>query len=117
MLADPQSITIDSVAVTLNATGRAIDKSAYKSADNLTNLEISHSYGNRVRRLVRVNFDIVGSDPVDSTLTRPYSMSAYLVVDHPLVGFTATQIGDNVQGLVDYLDTAGFIADLVEGQS
>jgi hypothetical protein len=117
VLADPQTVTIDSTPVTLNATGRAIDKSAYKSADNLTQLEISHSYGNRVRRLVRVNFDIVGTDPVDASLSKPYSMSAYLVVDHPLVGFTASEIEDNVQGLVDYLDTAGFIADLIEGQS
>jgi len=56
MLADPQSVTVNAVAISLPTVRRGVDTSTYRAADGNTELVLSHSYGKRVRRVVRLIF-------------------------------------------------------------
>jgi hypothetical protein len=119
MLADPQTITIDSVGVDFPATGRAIGKSVYTSEDGTMSFEISHqpvSGGTRNRRLIRLNVETVAADPFNDSLNKPYSMSTYLVIDVPTVGFSAADVEDYVLALAGWL-TSSNVADVLGGQS
>lgn len=119
MLADPQSVTINSVAEDYDAVGRSQGASTYLVADGDKKLEISHqTLGNgRIRSLVRLTVEVVTADPFNDGLNKPYSMTAYMVIDRPKVGFTTAEAELNAHGLVDYLDGGTILADVIAGQS
>jgi hypothetical protein len=107
MLADPQSVTpTGGSAVSLPATGRAIDQSVYTSADGNTKLTIGHTYGNRKRFQVRLDFSKIAADPLISAQNIKYSMSAYLVMDVPITGFTVAEAMAQAGGLLAYLSAS-----------
>lgn len=103
MLADPQSVTINSVATSLPAIARGVNSSAYQSADGATKLTISHTYGKRTRRSARLDFSKIAADPLVPTQNQKVSMSAYLVIDHPVTGLTVSEIKYIVDALTGYL--------------
>jgi hypothetical protein len=103
MLADPQSVTINSVATSLPAIGRGVDTSSYQKDDGTTKLTISHNYAKRTRRTVRLDFSKIAADPLISAQNIKYSMSAYLVIDTPVTGFTNTEAKYIVDALTAYL--------------
>lgn len=104
MLADPQSITINSVANSLPAVSRGINQSSYQKDDATAALSVSHSYGSkRTRRTVRIDFNKIAADPLISAQNIKYSMSAYLVVDVPITGFTVTEAQYIVSALTTWL--------------
>jgi len=88
MFTDPQSVTINSVATSLPKVSSGTNASEYKTADGLAKLAISSQYGKRVRRMVRLDSSKIAADPLSAGQSLPVSMSAYLVVDVPLVGYT-----------------------------
>lgn len=102
-LSDPQSVTIDGVAISLPRTSAQANASQYTSADTLTSLVVSSAYAKRTRRTIRLNSSKTAADPFTSGLNLAYSMSAYLVVDHPIFGYTIAEEADVVDGLVAYL--------------
>jgi len=100
-LADPQSITINTVARTLPRV--SVDKSAasYQESTGDVKMSVSSSYGKRTRRAVRVDFRKTAADPLFPAQNAPYTMSATLVIDVPVTGFTVTeqkQIADALTG-------------------
>lgn len=104
MLADPQSVTpTGGSAVSLPAVGRGIDSSIYQSADGNTKLTVSHAYGARKRTSVRLDFAKIAADPLISAQNIKYSMSAYLVMDVPITGFTVAEAMAQAGGLLAYL--------------
>lgn len=103
MFSDPQSVTINAVAVSLPRTGMGINSGSFLSSDGNVSLVISHQPGKRLRHTARLNHRKVGADPFDGSLNAQYSMSAYLVVDVPLVGYTVTEQKQVVDGLTGYL--------------
>lgn len=106
MLADPQSVTINAVAQSLPAVARGVNTSAYQKDDGTVKLLISHNYGKRTRRTVRLDFSKIAADPLVSSQNIKYSMSAYLVVDTPITGFTVAEAKQVVDGLTAYLTAA-----------
>jgi len=106
MFADPQSVTINAVAVSLPRTGMGLTNGAFTSADGNVSLSVSHNTGKRTRRTVRINHRKVAADPFNSSVNAEYSMSAYIVVDVPKVGYTTTEAKQIVDALTAYL-TAG----------
>lgn len=103
MLADPQSVTINSVANSLPAVSREKDSSRYQKDDGLVALTVSHTYGKRKRRVVRLDHSKVAADPLISAQNIRYSMSAYLVIDVPDTGYTVAEAKQIVDGLTAYL--------------
>jgi hypothetical protein len=101
--ADPQSVTINAVAQTLPRTSTLGTKGTFTKEDGNVSLIVSHDLGARSRRTIRLDHRKVGADPFNGALNAKYSMSVYLVVDHPQVGYTNTEIKQIVDGLTAYL--------------
>lgn len=100
---DPQSLTIAGVATSFPRIGSGVNTGSFRTADGLLNLAIAHAYGKRTRRTVRFDHSKVAADPFNSAVNAKYSMSAYLVVDVPVVGYTVAQQADVVNALTLYL--------------
>jgi hypothetical protein len=103
MLADPQSVTINSVAQSLPAIARGVNSSIYQKDDGTVKLSIAHNYGKRTRRTARLDFSKIAADPLISAQSIRYSMSAYLVIDVPTTGFTVAETKQIVDALTLYL--------------
>jgi hypothetical protein len=101
--ADPQSVTINAVAISLPRVAAGNGSGQFTSADQNTSLLIANQYGSRTRRTVRLNIKKIAANPYNPAVNSTFSMSAYLVVDIPLVGFTTTEQFNNVAGLTGYL--------------
>jgi len=119
MLADPQSVTINAVANSLPATARGVNTSQYTKDDGNVKLTFAHTYGKRTRRQVRLDFSKIAADPLISSQNIKYSMSAYLVVDLPVTGFTVTEAKYIVDALTAYLtaSSGAKVTSLLGGES
>lgn len=107
MFADPQSVTVNAVAKSLPRTSAGDHRGSFEDpADGLV-LTISHQTGKRHRSTVRLDVSKISADPLVPTSNRPYSLSAYLVLDTPLQGFTTTEIGYYLKAVSDWLAVAG----------
>lgn len=93
MLADPQSITVNSVAQSLPAIARQTDSSKYQKDDATYSLTVAHQYKTtRNRFTIRVDTNKIAADPLSSANNLVYSSSVYLVMDKPVVGYTNSEI-------------------------
>jgi len=101
--ADPQSVTINAVAIPLPRTSFGANTGAFQSADGLTKLSVSHTYGSRTRRLIRLDSSKIAADPLLAGVNVKASMSCYLVVDQPLVGYDSTATKLVTDGFLAYL--------------
>ena len=119
MLADPQSVTINAVAQSLPAVARGANTSSYRKDDGTVQLTISHSYGKRNRRTARLDFSKIAADPLVSAQNIKYSMSAYLVIDLPVTGFTVTEAKYVVDALTAYLiaSSGAKVTSILGGES
>jgi hypothetical protein len=104
--ADPQSVTINAVPISLPRIGSSIDAGVFQAGDGATKLNVSHTYGKRARHLLRLDVLKNAADPLNPTSNLPYTMSFYVVADVPLFGYTVAEQKLVVDGLVDYLDAS-----------
>lgn len=114
---DPQVLTIDAVQVELPRVETAGRSSVYEDLGTNSRLRIAHANGRRIRRTVRLDISKVDLDAYNSTLSKPYSMSAGFYVDVPLLGFTLTEQVSNAEILQTWLNVAGNLAKVVDGES
>lgn len=119
MYADPQSVTINAVAQSLPRTGSGVDNGKFQKDDGNVTLSIKHSYASRWRRVVRLDLRKVAADPLATGYNKEYSMSTYLVMDVPPVGFTNAEQKYLVDALTKWLtDGAGAaVTRFVGGES
>lgn len=117
--ADPQTITINAIAKTLPRTGSGLDSGSFATADQEVKESISHAYGKRVRRTLRIDHQKITTDTLDPSINTLYGMSVYIVVDVPKVGYTVTESKNVVDGLVAYLaaSSGSKITQLLGGES
>lgn len=116
MFTEPQSVTTNAVADSLNRT--SFDpEGVFHNASTGRKLRIAHSRAKRARDTVRLDFTKTAADPLLTGVNRQYSMSVYLVIDAPLTGFTATEIGHHAQALTDWLDVPGNLTKVINGES
>lgn len=117
--ADPQTVTINAVAQTLARTGSGVNLGQFSKDDGNVGLNISHQYGKRTRRTIRLNHSKIAADPLISAQNIKYSMSAYLVIDVPVTGYTIAEAKQIVDGLVAYLSasTGAKITQLLGGEN
>jgi hypothetical protein len=95
------------------------DSGTFKSSDGAYAVNIAHTSGRRHRRVFRLTSNKISSDPLVPSQNLRSFAQAYLVVDHPVNGFSAAEVNDLVKGLLARL-SAGTYADvtkLVGGES
>lgn len=102
--ADPQSVTINSVANTLPRTSSGVNSGIFTKDDQTVKLTVSHQYGRRTRRTIRIDHQKIVPDPLVSSQNVRASMSTYIVVDLPLAGsYTVAEAKQIVDALTGYL--------------
>lgn len=106
MFADPQSVTINAVANSLPRTGSSNDSGNFSKDDGNVKLNVKHTYAGRTRRLARLDFRKVAADPLATGYNKEYSMSTYLVIDVPTVGFSIAEQKQIVDALTLWLTTS-----------
>lgn len=99
MYSDPQSLTISGTATSLPRTSAGVNAGQFTTPDGAVVFDIRHQYGKRSRRTVRIDHSKIIPDPLLTNVNKVVSSSVYVVVDAPLVGYTATEL----KGLVDAL--------------
>lgn len=116
---DPQTLTINAIANTLPRVSSGINTGSFSKDDGNVKLTVSHQYGKRNRRQIRVDFRKVAADPLATGYNKEYSMSTYLVVDHPPVGFSITEQKQIVDALTAYLtaSTGANVTKLLGGEN
>ncbi len=102
--ADPQTVTINAVAQTLPRTGFQPNAGIFTKDDGNVKLTVANVAGKaRTRRSLRLDYRKIAADPLVSAQNVMYSMSAYLVVDIPITGFTVAEQKYVVDALTAYL--------------
>lgn len=115
MLADPQTVTVSAVAQDMPATYRGANESKYTEDVGEYDLHISHQYGTRNRRVVRLNHTKIAADPI-TAVNASVSASMYLVIDEPKWGFTDAELESDLLGFFTWLDSAAR-AKILGGES
>lgn len=113
-LADPQVLP-GTPTIDLNRISAALG--VFASEDSVKELSISHSNGNRRRAVVKLTTRKISQDPLLPAQNREYQQSVHIVVDAPKSGFTNAEVVAAAEQFVDYLNTAGLLAKLVQGQA
>jgi len=117
--ADPQTVTINAVAQTCPRVSSGENSGVFKKDDDTVTLTVSHQYGKRKRRTVRIDHQKVAADPLMASTNVRLSMSAYLVVDIPPVGYTVAEAKQIVDALTAYLtaSSGARVTQLLGGES
>lgn len=117
--ADPQSVTVNAVPISLPRTASGNSSGSFTSADGNTSLTVSSSYGKRTRRTLRLSQKKIVSDPFVPANSVPVTMSTYIVVDTPNNGYTVTEAKQVVDALVAYLSasTGAKVTQLLGGEN
>lgn len=117
--ADPQSVTIGGTAISLPRVSSGQNSGAFGSADNTTLLSVSHQYGRRNRRALRLSSSKISADPLTPSQNVKNSMSCTLVVDTPVNGYSVAEAKAVVDALVAYLtaSTGARVTQLLGGEN
>lgn len=116
MFADPQSVTINAVPISLPRISVGNQEATYRSADETVQLRISHQASKgRKRRMARLDKTVIAADPLTAENTSQKA-GIYLVVDEPDFGFDDTNLDYLVDALIAWL-TAANIAKLLGGEA
>jgi len=117
MFADPQSITINSVAKSLPRINIGDMKAIYRSADDVWEMVISHqSTKGRKRHMVSIQQTVVAADPLTAENTSQKAR-VYIVFDEPTFGFSDTDLGYIGTGLAAWLAASGAQAKVLASES
>lgn len=108
-LADPQTVTINAVPITLNRIATEGKKTVYSNADGTVKFTVSHQETkDRIRRMVRIDKMVVAADPL--TAEQQYKTAGlYLVIDEPNFGFTDDDLEKVGLGLTAWLSSANIL--------
>lgn len=117
MFSSPQSLEFGTDTIQLPRVAMGDFKGAFQSEDGSLMLRIAHAFrATRIRREFRVDHKKLASDPYTTDRNIPVSASAYVVVDHPKVGYSTEDITALVKSLADSL-TPETIAKIAASQA
>lgn len=100
---DPQSVTVSGTAISLPRTSSGVAQGGFTASDGLTQLTVSHTYGKRYRRMLKLTQSKVSADPLIPSQNVRNSQTVYLVTDTPVNGFTVAESKALVDAFVAYL--------------
>lgn len=108
MLADPQSVTVNAVAIPLPKTSTGPTQNIFTSADGVTSMTTKQNTTSaRFRREVRLSQHKVAADPITG-VNKDLGLSVYFVIDEPRAGFSDTEIGYLIDALKTWLSSANY---------
>ena len=108
MLTDPQSVTVNAVAISLPRTSQGPTSNVYTSADgNTTFTTKQNTTASRFRREVRLSNQKVAADPI-SAVNKQVGVSVYLVIDEPKFGYSDAEIGYHIDALKAWLTSTNY---------
>jgi hypothetical protein len=111
MFSDPQKVKVDgSTEVTVPRVDSGSFKSVYLSEDGSVKLTLSTQNGRRKRHVCRIDLSKIIASTLNPSQNEEVSTSAYLVIDRPLSGYTATELKKLVEGLVGFLSASTYSA-------
>lgn len=119
LFADPQSVTIDTVAKSLPRTSVGDRVAVYTKDDELLRLTISHQSTNKGRtmRMARLDVIKISADPFLPAQNREVTETIHIVINEPSDGaFTNAEGLSNAKGLLDWLSDAN-VAKVLAGES
>lgn len=108
---DPQTITIDGVAIPLPRITTGTRKGLFAASDDSTRIEIDPRSGTRLSTSARLYQNKVTTDPLVTTTNIVVGDMVSLTINRPKAGFTDDDIIDQVTGFITWL-TAGTNANL-----
>jgi len=116
---DPQTVTVAGAANSLPRVSSGTNAGAFASSDGTLRLEVSHAYGRRTRRNIRLTKSKISADALIPNQNVKSSMSVYMVVDVPVNGFTVAEEKEIVDALVGYLSasTGARVTQLLGGEN
>jgi hypothetical protein len=119
MFTDPQSVTINAVAISLPRTSAGVATGAFQSADGYVRESVAHAYGKRTRRTWRIQHSKVVPDPLVPAQNTPYSMTFYVVADVPTVGYSVAEQKQVIDGFIAQLNASSgaLITKFLGGES
>lgn len=117
--ADPQSVTVNAVPISMPRTSSGVNSGVFTSADGNSRLSVANAYGKRTRRTIRLDSSKVSADPMLPSQNVKLSNSVYLVVDAPVAGFTNTELKQYVDGFLAALtaSSGAKITQLLGGEN
>jgi len=101
--ADPQSVTINAIAQSLPRVSSGDGTGVFRKDDGLVSLSVSHTYGKRTRRLIRLDHAKIAADPLMASINVRLNAAVYLVIDTPQTGYTVAEAKQLVDALTAYL--------------
>lgn len=101
--ADPQSITINAVANSLPRISSGVNEGSFSKDDGTVQLKVTHQYGKRTRRTIRIDHRKTAPDPFVSNVNVSRSMSVYMVADVPTDGYSIAEQKQIIDALTGYL--------------
>jgi len=109
MLADPQSVTVNAVAISLPRTNQGVTSNVYTSADGKTVMTTKQNTTSaRFRREVRLAQTKIAADPI-SAVNKESGVSTYFVIDEPRSGvFSDAEIGYLIDALKAWLTSTNY---------
>lgn len=119
MFSEPQSVTINAVAQSLNRVGTGMNQGVFQKDDGSYKLSVSHTLGSRNRRMIRLDHFKTATDPLVPTNNAPYRGAVWLVTDLPKVGYTIAEQGYLTNGFLAFLSASSYAAmtKLLNGES
>lgn len=119
MFADPQSVTIATVAKPMPRVSSGDLNGQFRASDGAYVLSIKHNQGRKDRSVVRLDSKKLGANPLDPTKNLPYVASIYAVLEAPAggQGFTSTELEDLVKGFAAYVSVAANVTKFVGKES
>jgi len=117
--ADPQSVTVNAIPISMPRTSSGTNAGAFTSNDGGYKLSVSHTYGKRTRRLIRLDNTKIVADPIFSGNNLRVSAGCYLVVDAPISGYSPAELKLMVDGFLAALtaSSGAKITQLLGGEN
>jgi len=97
-LSDPQSVTINAVAVSLPRTAES-PFGEYLFADGTKSMQIKHARGNRLVSTVSLRVAKIAADPYTPTVNKPVYATISITFNRPIQGFTNVELLDFFKAL------------------
>lgn len=120
MLADPQSVTYDTVVYSLPRVGNDTKSAVYRDATNTLEMKTmsSETKNGRQRYVVSLRHRKVATDPFNSTLNAEYQTTISLSMNTSRVGFSSAERALLIDSFLDALraSTDALPNNVVNGQ-
>jgi len=119
LFTDPQSVTVNAVAISLPRVSTGADSATYRSADGLTTMSVRHLYGKRYRRSIQLSQTSTVADPLIPANSQVVRQNVTVTFDVPPVGLTTTVQKQLADGLLAYLSasTGAQVTKILGGES